>query len=85
MNGAVKEVQEAAPLFENLCLFLLLCQLIIDILKLYCLRVIIYPDPAYPILKHPVKGYALLSRSRNFIIFPCCVYNVLYMFFVFRA
>lgn len=69
VNRAVKEIQEAAPFLKNLCLIFLLCQLIIDILKLNRLCIIIAAYSANAILKHPVKRNALLSCSGNTIIF----------------
>ncbi len=46
MNGAVKEIQETAPLIEDGSLIFLLCQLIVDVLKLNGLGVITVSDTA---------------------------------------
>jgi hypothetical protein len=56
MDRAVKEVQKAAPLFEDRRLVLLLGQLVIDVLKLDRAGVIVVPDTADPVREHPVKG-----------------------------
>lgn len=69
VNRTIEEIQKAAPLLKNLRLIFLLCQLIIDILKLNRLCIIIAAYSANAILKHPVKRNALLSCSGNTIIF----------------
>ena len=76
MDRAVKKVQEAAPFLKNLCLILLLCQLIVDILKLNCFRIIIRADPADAILEHSVYRQALLGSPRNIIILSCVFYDL---------
>ena len=42
VNGAVKEIQETAPLIEDGSLIFLLCQLIVDVLKLNGLGAVSY-------------------------------------------
>ena len=69
MNRTIKDIQEAAPLLKNLLLIFLLCQLIIDILKLNHLCIVIATYSANAILKHTVKGNVLLVCSGNTIIF----------------
>ena len=69
-DRTVEKVQEAAPFFKDRCPVFLLCQLIIDILKLNCLRVIAVSHPADTVLKHPVKRNRLLCCPRNPVIFP---------------
>ena len=46
MNGALKEIQETATLIEDGSLIFLLCQLIVDVLKLNGLGVITVSDTA---------------------------------------
>ena len=55
-----------------------LCQLVIDILKLDCLCIIIKPYTADTIRKHPVKRNALLCRLRYAIIFLGISYDLPY-------
>ena len=77
-DAGIKEVQEAAPFLKDGRLIFLLCQLVIDILKLDCLCIIIKPYTADTIRKHPVKRNALLCRLRYAIIFPGVFYDLPY-------
>ena len=71
MNGAVKEVKKCTPFLKNLCLILLQCKLIVDILELQCLGIIVASYTANTVLKHSVEGNRLLRRSGNTVIFLC--------------
>ena len=75
MNGAVKEIQETAPLIEDGSLIFLLCQLIVDVLKLNRLGVIAVSDTADAIREHSLKGNGLLCSLRNTIVFLCPFHN----------
>ena len=56
MDGAVKVIEEVAPVLENGILVLILRQLIIDIIKTDGLGIIFILHPAYPVLCHfPVR------------------------------
>lgn len=77
---AVKKVKECTPFLENLCLILLQCKLIVDILELDRLRVIITSDPADTVLKHSVKRDRLLCRSGNAVIPTRLLDNASYLF-----
>ena len=68
VDGAIKEVQEAAPFLKNRSLVLLLSQLIVDVLKLNGFRVIAITYPADAVRKHPLKRDGLLCRAGNAII-----------------
>lgn len=68
VNGAVKEVQKAAPFLKNGSLVLLLSQLVVNILKLNGFRVIAVTDPTDAVRKHPLKRDGLLCRAGNAII-----------------
>ena len=70
VDRAVKEVEEAAPFFEDGRLVLLLGQLVIDVLELYRLRVIIVPHPADAVREHPLERDGLLRRPGNAVIPP---------------
>ena len=74
MDGAVKEVQEAAPFLKNGSFVLLLSQLIVDVLKLNGFCVIAVTDPADAVREHPLKRDRLLCRAGNTII-PFCLFN----------
>ena len=65
--GAVKEVEERTPFLKNLCLILLQCKLIIDVLKLDGLGVVIASYTADTILEHPLERNTLLRCSGYFI------------------
>ena len=68
VNGAVKEIQETAPLIEDGSLIFLLCQLIVDVLKLNGLGVITVSDTADAIREHSLKGNGLLCSLRNTVV-----------------
>ena len=74
VDGAVKEVQEAAPFLKNGSFVLLLSQLIVDVLKLNGFCVIAVTDPADAVREHPLKRDRLLCRAGNTII-PFCLFN----------
>ena len=82
MHGTVKKVQEAAPFLKDLGLVFLLCQLVIDILKMDGLCIIIRTDPADAVLKHTVKRNTLLCGPRYTIIFLRVLYDLPYFFLV---
>src|SRR5699024_2356960 len=65
VNGAVKEIQETAPLIEDGSLIFLLCQLIVDVLKLNGLGVITVSDTADAIREHSLKGNEIGRASRR--------------------
>jgi len=60
-DGAVEEVQKAAPFLKNRSLILLLGELIIDVLILDGAGVVVCFHPAGAILKHPLHGDGLLG------------------------
>ena len=65
MDGAVKKVEKTAPFIEDGCFIFLLCQLIVDVLKLNGFGVIAVCHTANPVRKHPLKRDRLLSCLRN--------------------
>ena len=75
VNGAVKEIQETAPLIEDGSLIFLLCQLIVDVLKLNGLGVIAVSDTADAIREHSLKGNGLLCSLRNTVVLLCPFHN----------
>jgi hypothetical protein len=75
-----KKFRNAAPLLKDLGLVFLLCQLVIDILKLDGLCIIVFPDPADAVLKHPVKRNTLLCGPRNTVIFLRVLYDFRLLF-----
>ena len=77
MNGAVEEIKETTPLFKNGGLIFLLCQLIIDVLKLDCLCVIIISHTTNAIREHPLERNGLLCCSGNTIIISGFLNNFL--------
>ena len=77
MDGAIEKVQETAPLVKNGGLILLLCQLIVDVLKLNGLGVVAVGDSANAIREHSLKGNGLLGSLRNPIIFSGPFHNSL--------
>ena len=77
LNRAVEEIQETAPFIENGGFILLLCQLIVDVLKLYGLGVVAVCDPADTVREHSLKGNGLLGGLGNPIVFLCPFYNSL--------
>ena len=74
VDGAVKEVQEAAPFLKNGSFVLLLSQLVVDVLKLNGFRVIAVTDPADAVREHPLKRDRLLCRAGNPIV-PFRLFN----------
>ena len=70
LHGAVKEVKKAAPLLEDRCLVLLLCQLVVDVLKLDGFRVVVIAHAADPVRKHALERNGLLRGPRNPVVFP---------------
>ena len=74
VDGAVKEVQEAAPFLKNGSFVLLLSQLVVDVLKLNGFRVITVTDPTDAVREHPLKRDGLLCRAGNAII-PLRLFN----------
>ncbi len=64
----VKEVQETAPFLEDGRLIFLLCQLIVDVLKLNGFGVVVVRHTADTIREHPLKGNATAVQSAE----PCC-------------
>lgn len=71
----VKEIQETAPLIEDGSLIFLLCQLIVDVLKLNGLGVITVSDTADAIREHSLKGNGLLCSLRNTVVLLCPFHN----------
>ena len=80
MDGAVKEIQKAAPFLENGCLVLILRQLVVDILVMDRLGVIVVGHPADPVREHPLEGDGLLRRARNAVILLRFLDNLPYLF-----
>ena len=68
MNGAVKEIQETAPLIEDGSLIFLLCQLIVDVLELNGFGVIAVCHTANPIREHSLKRDRLLCGTGDAVI-----------------
>ena len=60
LNGAVEEIQKAAPFFKDGGLVLLLCQLIVDILKLDGFGVVVICHTANAIREHPLERNTVL-------------------------
>ena len=60
-DAGIKEVQEAAPFLKDSRLIFLLCQLVIDVLKLNGFGVVVVRHTADTIREHPLKGNAILS------------------------
>ena len=79
-DAGIKEVQEAAPFLKDSRLILLLCQLIIDILKLDGFGVVVVRHTANTVREHPLKRNALLCRMRNRAVTPCTVNHRLHLF-----
>ena len=75
MYGAIEEVQEAAPLIEDRSLIFLLCQLVVDVLKLNSLGVVAIGDSTDTIREHSLKGNGLLGCLRNTVVFFCFLNN----------
>ena len=65
MDRTVEEVEERTPVLQDALLVPEGCELVVDVLKCYGFRVIAFPDPADPVLPHPVKRYGLLDRFRQ--------------------
>ena len=74
VDGAVEEIQKAAPLLKDGSPVLLLGQLIVDVLELDGFCVIVVADPADAIREHPLKRDRLLRRAGNAII-PLCLFK----------
>ena len=72
VDGAIEEVQEAAPLFEDGRFVLLLGQLVVDILELDGLGVKA-ANAADAVREHPVKGNRLLGGPGDPVVFLCAV------------
>lgn len=68
MDGTIEEVQETAPLIEDRSLIFLLCQLVVDVLKLNRLGVETVGDSADTIGKHSLKGNGLLGCLRYTVV-----------------
>ena len=68
VDGTVKEVQETAPFLKDGSLILLLCQLVVDILKLNGFGVIVVRHTADAIRKHTLKRDGLLGGAGNAVI-----------------
>ena len=85
MHGTIKEVKEGTPFLKDLCLILLLCQLIIDVLELNRLSIVISSNSADAILEHSVERDALLCGSGNSIILLCCFDDLPHLFLIFIA
>ena len=68
VDGTIEEVQETAPLIEDRSLIFLLCQLVVDVLKLNRLGVETVGDSADTIGKHSLKGNGLLGCLRYTVV-----------------
>ena len=56
MDGAVKIVEEIAPVLKYGVLVLILCQLVVDVIKPDRFGIIFIQHPAYPVLCHlPIR------------------------------
>ena len=75
---AVKEVQKATPFVKNRRFILLLCQLIVNVLKLNGFRIIAIRNTTDSIRKHPLKWNRLLCCLRHTIILFGSLYNRFY-------
>src|SRR5699024_7767198 len=71
MNRAVKKVEKATPFIKNSSLVLLLCQLVVDVLKLNGFSVVAVGYTANTIGKHSLKRDRLLGSLGNTVIFSC--------------
>ena len=80
MNRTVKEIKETTPFFKNGCLIFLLCQLIIDVLKLNRLCVIVISHTTNTIREHSLERNRLLCCSWNTIIISCFLNDFLNLF-----
>ena len=75
LNGTVEEVQETAPLVKDGSFIFLLCQLIVDVLKLNGLGVITVGDSTDTVREHSLEGNGLLGGLRNTAVFLCSLHN----------
>ena len=75
LDGAIEEVQETAPLVKDGSLIFLLCQLIVDVLKLNGLGVETVGDSADAVGEHSLEGNGLLGSLRYTIVFLGSFHN----------
>lgn len=83
MNGTVKKIQETTPFFKNGRFIFLLSKLIIDILKLNCFCIVMFPDTAYAIREHALKRNTLLCGPRDSITFSISLNNTFNLLLLF--
>lgn len=79
MNGAVEEVEEATPLIEDSGFVLLLCQLVVDVLKLNGFGVVVVGYTADSIREHTLKRNGLLGSLGNTGVLFCSLIRCLYL------
>ena len=75
VDGTIKEVQETAPLVKDSSFIFLLCQLIVDVLKLNGLGIKIVGDSADAVGEHSLEGNGLLGSLRYTIVFLGSFHN----------
>ena len=85
MNRTVKKVQETAPFIKDSRFILLLCQLIVNVLKLNGLRVVIIRHTTDSIWEHPLKWDGLLSSLRDSVLQLGTFHNCLNLSLLFSA
>lgn len=79
MHTAVKEIEKSTPLVKNGRLILLCRQLIVDILKLQCLRVVTVIHTADPVREHSLKRDGLLRRPWDPVVSSGLSYNLTHL------
>ena len=67
-DGAVKEVEEAAPLLKDSRLVLLLGELVVDVVELDGLGVVVVGDTADAVREHPLERDGLLGGAGSAVI-----------------
>ena len=75
VDGTIKEVQESAPLIKDGSFIFLLCQLIVDVLKLNGLGIKTVGDSADAVREHSLEGNGLLGSLRYTIVFLGSLHN----------
>ena len=68
VDGAVEEVEEAAPLLEDGRLVLLLGELVVDVVELDGLGVVVVGDTADAVREHPLERDGLLGGAGSAVI-----------------
>ena len=68
MDGAVEEVEEAAPLLKDSRLVLLLGELVVDVVELDGLGVVVVRHTADAVREHPLERDGLLGGAGSAVI-----------------